>query len=125
MHGKRLLVGISLFFVLSGSSFAATPLGKGVVQFHGSIVEPGCTTLTGTSSTFQFKGGRPPMASAISVRSVKSMRSDSLLDHSSVNVRLLADSDRDGRYYDQQYELVDGAGKPVRSGTYLITLTSP
>lgn len=125
MNGKRLLVGIILLFALAGVSFAATPLGQGLIQFHDSIVEPGCTSLTRMSSTFQFNGCPTPVGSAVSVRSVESVRSVSLLDHSSVNVKLLAVSGRDGRYYDQQYELVDGTGKPVRSGTYLITLTSP
>jgi hypothetical protein len=126
MNGKRLSVGISLFFALSGVNLAATASGQGVIQFHGSIVEPGCTSRVGMSSTVEFNGCPTPLpGSAISVRSVESVRSVSALDHSSVNVKLLADSGRDGHYYDQQYEMVDGAGKPVRSGMYLITLTSP
>jgi hypothetical protein len=42
-----------------------------------------------------------------------------------VNVKLVADSGRGDRFYQQQYALVDGQGKPVTSGQYLITLTSP
>jgi hypothetical protein len=63
--------------------------------------------------------------SAVSAGSVETVRSVSALDQSSVNVKLVADRGRNGRYYDQRYELVDGLGMPVRSGTYLITLTSP
>lgn len=126
MNGKRLSVGISLFFALSGACLAATPVAQGVIQFHGSIVEPNCTTRVGTNSTFEFSGcPTPPRGSAVSVRSVEPVRSVSALDHSRVDVKLVADNRKDGRYYDQQYVLVDAAGKPVNSGAYLITLTSP
>lgn len=37
---------------------------------------------------------------------------------------LVADSGG-GRYYDQRYLLVDGGGKPIQSGNYVITLTAP
>lgn len=126
MNGKRLSVGISLFFALSGACLAATPVAHSVIQFHGSVVELGCTSRVGANSTFEFNdcptrvGGK-----SVRVRSVEPVRSVSAFDHSSVNVKLLAGSSQDGRYYDQQYELVDGVGNPVRSGTYLITLTSP
>lgn len=47
------------------------------------------------------------------------------LSPSAVKVKLVADSGRSERYYNQQYALVDGAGKAVNSGAYIITLTSP
>jgi type 1 fimbria pilin len=126
MNGKCLSVGISLFFALSGGCLAATPSSQGVIRFHGSIVESGCTSRLGASSTFEFNdcpikvGGN-----SVSVRSVEPVRSVSALDHSRVGVKLVADSSKDHRYYDQQYALVDDAGRPVNSGAYLITLTSP
>jgi hypothetical protein len=54
MNGKHLSVGISLFFALSGACLAATPVSQGVIQFHGSIVESGCTSRVGASSMFEF-----------------------------------------------------------------------
>lgn len=126
MNGKCFSVGFSLFFALSSASLAATPIGQGVIQFHGSIVEPSCTSRMGTNSTIQlYKCPTPVLISAISVREVELARSVSAVNNSSVNVKLLAASSREGRYYSQQYELVDDMGKPVRTGAYLITLTWP
>lgn len=126
MNGKCLSVGISLFFALSGACMAATPSGQGVIQFHGSIVEPGCNTRVGASSTFEFNDCPTRVSgNSVNVRSVEPVRSVSALDHSGVNIKLLAGRIQGGRYYDQEFELVDGSGKPVRSGGYLITLTSP
>lgn len=72
MNGKRLSVGISLFFALSGACLAATPLGQGVIQFHGSIVESGCSSHMGASSTFEFNGCPTRVdVSSVSVRSVE------------------------------------------------------
>ncbi|MCE6976536.1 type 1 fimbrial protein [Pseudomonas frederiksbergensis] len=126
MNGKRLSVGISLFCALSGACLAATPSGQGVIQFHGNIVESSCTSRMGASSMFEFNDCPAKVSgNSVNVRSVEPVRSVTALDHSGVNVKLLAGRSRDGRYYNQQYELVDGGGKPVGSGTYLITLTSP
>lgn len=47
------------------------------------------------------------------------------LDASAVKVKLLAETGRDSRYFDRQYQLLDETGKPVRSGNYLITLSMP
>ncbi|MBT2372616.1 type 1 fimbrial protein [Pseudomonas fluorescens] len=125
MNLKRLSVVTGLFFIMVGSCGAASQVGQGVIQFHGSIVEPGCAS--GVSGTvMELKGCSPASrGSQINVRSIQPVSSVTALDHSAVNVRLVADSGVGGRYYDQQYMLVDNAGKPVHSGTYLITLTSP
>ncbi|WP_246882172.1 type 1 fimbrial protein [Pseudomonas chlororaphis] len=91
MNGKRLSVGISLFFALSGACLAATPLGQGVIQFSGSIVEPGCTSRVGANLTFEFNDCPSRVGgNSVSVRNVESVRSVSALDHSSVDVKLLA-----------------------------------
>ncbi|MNI99712.1 hypothetical protein D3C73_1588630 [compost metagenome] len=55
---------------------------------------------------------------------MKPQASASSLDNASVQVKLVADSNR-GLYYDQLYTLVDNSGKAVTQGLYLITLTSP
>lgn len=126
MDNCRLAIGTSLVFALNGVSLAAVPLGQGVIQFHGSIVEPGCITNVRMNSTFEFKRcPSPQLGSAVNVHSVEPVSSVSAAGHSSVKVKLLAASSPDGRYYNQQYELVDGSGKPVLSGSYLITLTLP
>ena len=126
MDNDRLAIGTILVFALSGVSLAAVPLGQGVIQFHGSIVESGCITNVKMSSTFEFKRcPSPQLGSAVNVRRVESVSSVSATGHSNVKVKLLAGSSPDGRYYNQQYELVEGSGKPVLSGAYVITLTLP
>lgn len=126
MGNSRLAIGTSLVFALNGVSFAAVPLGQGVIQFHGSIVEPGCITNVRKSSTFELQRcPSPQLGSAVNVQRVESVNSVSAAGLSSVKLKLLADSSPGGRYYNQQYELVDGSGKPVLSGAYLITLTLP
>ncbi|WP_321836445.1 type 1 fimbrial protein [Pseudomonas kulmbachensis] len=126
MDNNRLAIGTFLVFALSGVSLAAVPLGQGVIQFHGSIEESGCITNVKMSSTFEFKRcPSPQLGSAVSVRRVESVSSVSATGHSNVKVKLLAGSSPDGRYYNQQYELVEGSGKPVLSGAYVITLTLP
>jgi hypothetical protein len=125
MNLKRLSVVTGLFFVIVGSCGAATQVGQGVIQFHGSIVEPGCAS-SASGAVMELKGCSPASrASQINVRNVQPISRVIAPDHSAVNVKLTADSGEGGRYYDQQYVLVDNAGRPVQSGTYLITLTSP
>lgn len=122
MNRIHLSVGISLGLFFSGASLAATTVGSGVIRFTGSIVEASCTSRVGSGSRIELNGC--PNTSRGTVISAAPVRSVSTLDHSPVRVKLLADTG-DGRYYDQQYALVDGAGKPVLEGKYLITLISP
>ncbi|MFJ2364009.1 type 1 fimbrial protein [Pseudomonas sp. NPDC087697] len=126
MNGTRLSVGFSLFFAFSSACVAATPMAQGVIHFSGSIVDTGCTLHLEDGSTFGLYGC-PNFArgSAISVRSIEPVRSVGAVNHSRVGVKLVDDKRQDGRYYDQQYALVDSAGKPVSSGAYLISLTYP
>lgn len=126
MFGKHLSVGISLFFAVSGACLAATLAGQGVIRFQGSIVEPGCTSHVGANSTVELNGcPTSARGSASNAVGVEPVRSVTALDHSRVDVKLVSESSKDGRYYDRQYALVDGAGKPLKSGSYLITLTAP
>ncbi|KPH00194.1 hypothetical protein AEQ67_09320 [Pseudomonas sp. RIT-PI-q] len=125
MNGKRMSVCISLFFALKGTCLAAA-LTPGTVQFHGSIVEQGCTSHTSIHAKFELSGC-PPLgrAAAMSVSNIKPVSSVSAPGHSSINVKLLVDSGQKDHYDNQQYVLVDGADRPVRSGMYLVTLSMP
>lgn len=124
MSINRLAIGASLFFALNSGSQAAVPLGQGVIQFHGSVVESSCIAHVNMSSSFELQRCPQPMlGTAVNVRTVESTRLVSAAGHSSVKVKLLAVSSPDGRYYNQRFELVDGSGKPVQSGRYLITVT--
>lgn len=134
MNAKLLSAGFGMFLGFTGTCFAETPVVQGVIRFYGSIVEAPCTPMaesgvSGASATFKLNQC-PGLARGndISVRSVDPATTVTALDHAQVKVKLIADNantGHQGRYYDQQYALVDGAGKPVKSGAYLITLTSP
>ncbi|MGB6215065.1 type 1 fimbrial protein [Pseudomonas mandelii] len=125
MNGKRMSVCISLFFALNGTCLADTRT-PGALQFHGSIVEQGCTSHANTHAKFELNGC-PPLgrAAVINVSNIRPVSSVSSSGHSSINVKLLADSGQKDRYYDSQYELVDATDRPIRSGLYLITLSMP
>ena len=116
MNGTFFSVGAGLFLSLTGTCFAVTPVAQGVIAFHGSIVESSCTSsaqaggLKLDACPVLARGG------AISVHRVDPDRGVSALDRSGVKVKLVADSDEEGRYYSQHYALVDGSGKQVDSG---------
>ncbi|KAA8697195.1 MULTISPECIES: hypothetical protein [Pseudomonas] len=127
MSSQGLAVGISLFFALvSGSGQAATTVAQGVIQFHGSIVEATCSTGGGVGSTLALSGC-PMFAPGgdISAHIVEPVRTVSAVDHSPVKVKLVTETTGDGRYFDRQYRLNDAAGKPLRSGAYLVTVSYP
>jgi len=121
MNGKRMAAGFSLFFALNGVCLAA-----GSIAFQGSVVEPGCKSGVGTDATLALYGcPAHSHAMRIEVSAIQPTASVRAVGQTSVNVKLLADSGRESRYFDQQYVLVDDAGSPVRSGNYLITLSMP
>jgi len=120
MNVIRLSLVTGFLAVWTGTCMAA-PQG-GVVRFYGSIVEPGCTTAAASGSIMDLKGC--PQASRGSGFDVRSVGSVKALGNAPANVKLVSDSG-DGRYYDQRYELVDTAGKPIQSGLYVVTMTAP
>ena len=122
MNGKRIAAGLSLLFALSGACLAA----PGTIRFQGSIVEPGCQSRVGTHGTFElYQCPAQSRAIGIEANTVAPTANVVAVGQSSVNVKLLADSGREGRYYDQQFVLMDEAGLPIRSGDYLVTLSMP
>jgi type 1 fimbria pilin len=122
MNGKRIAAGLSLLFALSGACLAA----PGTIRFEGSIVEPGCQSRVGTDGTFElYECSAQSRAMGIEANTIAPTASVSAVGQSSVNVKLLADSGRDSRYYDQRFVLMDEAGLPIRSGDYLVTLSLP
>lgn len=128
MSIKLALAGIGMFLGLSGVCSAAPQSIQGTIYFHGSIVEEPCTpsaTTDGRAVLSLHKCPRLSRGNDIRVNGVGPSSSVTALGQSPVNVKLVADSGKQGRYYDQQYALVDAAGKPVNSGVYVITLTSP
>lgn len=99
---------------------AVQPVTHGTIQFSGSIVEAGCATNARSGAVVELTGCAS--ASRGSRLDVRNMAPVASVD--AAHVLLVADSGH-GRYYDQQYVLVDGAGKRIVSGNYVITLTSP
>ncbi len=119
MNGMRLPIATGFLAVWAGACMASS---QGVIQFHGSIVESGCTTSAGNSSVMELKGC--PIASRGNHFDVRPVASVKALGNAAANVKLVADIGN-GRYYDQRYVLVDSLGKPIQSGNYVITMTSP
>ena len=117
----RLSAVMSIVFSLTGACWAGTPVAQGKIQFQGSIVEPNCASRTGERATFELNVCPSPLrATTIIVNNVATVN-----DSSSIKVRLVSDTGRNGRYYNQRYELVDKSGMPIRSGNYLVTLSLP
>ncbi|PRA23115.1 hypothetical protein [Pseudomonas poae] len=94
----------------------------GVIQFQGRIFAPGCTPLAPGGSTLELNGC--PQAFRGNQFDVQPIRSVQAVGNSAVKVKLLTDSGA-GRYYDQRYQLVDGRGKPIQTGAYVVTLIAP
>lgn len=120
MKIKHLSVAMSVFFALSGTCNATPLIAQGTIHFEGSIVEPGCRSDVTRNAAFELT--TCPHVSRTQLVSVNQV--DALDSSRHVTARLVANIDR-GRYYDQRYELVDSAGKPIRSGMYLVTTTLP
>ncbi|AZD14438.1 type 1 fimbrial protein [Pseudomonas chlororaphis] len=128
MSTKLVLAGVGMFLGLSGICFAAPQSIQGTIYFHGSIVEEPCTPSSTAQGGAALNLRQCPQFSRgndIRVHGVGPSSSVTAIGKSPVNVKLVTDSGKEGRYYDQQYALVDEAGKSVNSGMYLITLTSP
>ncbi|PMY67242.1 MULTISPECIES: hypothetical protein [Pseudomonas] len=128
MSSKLVLAGVGMFLGLSGICSAAPQSIQGTIYFHGSIVEEPCTPSSTAQGGAALSLRQCPQFSRgndIRVHGVGPSSSVTAIGKSPVNVKLVTDSGKDGRYYDQQYALVDEVGKPVNSGMYLITLTSP
>ena len=99
---------------------AAQPPNQGTINFIGSIAEPVCATNAHSDAQFDVTGcPSVSRGNQFTVRGVAPVASVN-----GASLRLVADS-RSGRNYDQQYLLVDRLGQPVKSGAYVITLTSP
>ncbi|WLG26397.1 type 1 fimbrial protein [Pseudomonas lurida] len=120
MSIKGISVFTSLLCLWAGACSAAQTVGQGTIEFRGSIVEPGCATNARSGSVMELKGCA--QANRGSRLDVRSMAPQAIAN--AAHVQLVADSGS-GRYYDQQYVLVDSAGKRIRSGNYVITLTAP
>jgi len=95
---------------------------QGVIQFHGSIVEFSCESVARRGALMELKDC--PLANRGSQFEARQVDSVKALGNATTYVKLVGDSGN-GRYYDQRYVLVDGHGKPVQSGYYVITMSSP
>ncbi len=126
MRINGLSVAAGLLVVWAGTCGAAQTVSQGTILFHGSIVEPGCMSNAHNGSVIELTGC--PSASRgnrIDVHRVAPVASVKATGDTSVHAVLLTDTGRDARYYDQRYQLVDSRGKPIQSGAYVMTLSSP
>ncbi|MBV4473565.1 type 1 fimbrial protein [Pseudomonas sp. B2M1-30] len=118
MRIQHLPVVTGLLFALNNACWAAPPATQGVIRFQGAIVEAPCNTDRVMHSRFDLT--RCPAAAR--AMTVEANSVDPLKIASPVTVQRLSDIDN-GRFHDQQYQLVDEEGAPLRSGNYLITMS--
>ncbi|MFY0728877.1 type 1 fimbrial protein [Pseudomonas sp. NFX15] len=116
MDCKHVATGFGLIFALNGVCLAT-----GSIAFEGRIVEPGCQSGMGSDARLALYAC-PAHSRGMGVE-VKAVMATT--GGRAVNVKLLADSDREGRYFDRQFVLVDEAGVPIRAGHYRVTLSMP
>lgn len=119
MNGMGLSAVTGFLALWAGTCMASSP---SVIQFQGSIVGLGCASVTQSGALIELKGC--PLASRGSQYQARPVGSVKALGNATANVKLVADSGN-ARYYDQRYVLVDNLGKPIQSGNYVITMTSP
>lgn len=120
MNVGRFSVATSLLCLWASTCGAAQTVGQGTIRFTGAIVESGCATNARSGSVMELSGcASVSRGSHFDVSKVAPVASVN-----AAHVRLVADSG-EGRYYNQRYLLVDDAGKPIESGNYIITMTSP
>ncbi|WP_407312653.1 type 1 fimbrial protein [Pseudomonas sp. nanlin1] len=115
-------MSFALFSSFSSAGQAAQPNGQGEIRFAGSVVEAACSALSSTDGWRLDGCSAPVRAPDINVRRMDTPAAASA--DSSVQARLIA-SNAQGRYYNQQYRLVNSTGQTVTSGHYLVTLTAP
>ncbi|TYO70142.1 type 1 fimbrial protein [Pseudomonas sp. CK-NBRI-02] len=125
MNGKfPLVVAIAMLGAFPLSQ-AETLVGSGVIRFTGNVVESPCTTSFDSTGWRMDACPTPSRNIDVSVHPVRPKTSLSSSDSTSVKAKLVFSSTTEGRYFDQQYKLVDRAGKPVTTGNYLVTITMP
>lgn len=120
MNVKGISVVVGALCLGAGACNAAQTVSHGVIQFRGSIVEAPCAANARSSSVMELTAC--PTASRdrrVDVRQVATVAGAN-----AASAQLVSET-RNGRYYDQRYLLVDNLGKPIQSGAYVITLTSP
>lgn len=104
----------------AGVCNAAQSGSQGVIYFSGSIVEPSCATNAHSGASIALTG----CATASHDMHVDVRKIATVASVDGASARLVSQA-RSGRYYDQEYLLVDALGKPIETGAYVVTLTSP
>lgn len=121
MSRLRISIAMGLLVSLSGTCFAS----PGVIALRGAIVESPCPVST-SAEGFALHGCPARTAgqdsSAHKVQPLQSVRS---IDGSTAQVKLIGENRAEGGVLRQQYALVDGNGRALTSGNYVVTLTYP
>ena len=121
MSCLRISIAMGLLVSLSGTCFAS----PGVIALRGAIVEAPCPVST-SAEGFAFHGC-PARATGQdgSTRKVPPLQSVRSIDGSTAQVKLIGENREEGGSLRQQYALVDGKGRALTSGNYVVTLTYP
>jgi hypothetical protein len=121
MSHLRSCIAMGLLVSLSGTCFAST----GVIAFRGAIVESPCPVST-SAEGFALHGCPAGAAGQDgSARKVQPLQSVRSIEGSTAQVKLVRENREEGGLLRQQYALVDGNGRVLTSGNYVVTLTYP
>ncbi|MEX5350810.1 type 1 fimbrial protein [Pseudomonas juntendi] len=104
---------------------AETRVGAGVIRFTGHVVESPCRTSSDSTGWRMEACPIPSRHIDVSVQQVRSQLSLSSTDFTPVQAKLVVSRTTESRYFDQQYTLVDRAGKPITTGNFLVTVSMP
>lgn len=122
MHVRSLLTITGVLVLMLNTATSVSAASGGIINFKGRIFGAACDPSSQGGPVIELKGC--PAASRGNTIHVHSITDTGKLAPSGLNATLIHDSERNSSYYDQQYRLINKAGEPVHSGTYLITMTS-
>ncbi|MCK3863815.1 type 1 fimbrial protein [Pseudomonas sp. B329] len=126
MNGRYWPIGLSFMFALSGVCLADYPDQHGTIRIVGGIDESGCNSGPLSNAAFTLSDCPTVVRdTSIDIVSIDNPTAGITPEYAAAHVSLVSDSGSNSRYYNRQYEVLDRKGKLIRSGAYIITLTSP
>lgn len=100
--------------------------GHGTIRITGGIEEPGCSSSFLSNAAFTLNDCPSVVRdTSIVIVNIDDPAVGITPKYSLAHANLVSDSGSNSRYYNRQYEVLDSKGELIRSGAYMITLTSP
>jgi hypothetical protein len=122
MNRNHLTFGILLVAGVSPSDFSFAQGGIDEIQFRGVIVGESCAA-SNEGKGFALRGcAALARGNVISMDAVHSI---SLVELQAVHLKLVRETDEGQNTFSQQFTVVNPDNVPVKSGAYVVTITSP